>query len=919
MKKIAILPPSTVLHHHGRSWAHFLNLIDPQLLSDHPMTIQRFKSHWSAVLAQEHQILVHVWKLEEVNDDNPNRTSMFYPAYSNQKHFLGPLRPEKVIHLYFYNGVFHLGKPTPHAPDGRNPNNFFKCAVCAKFVKFTTKSGRQHFRSCFRCPHCRRRLLAPEQPHDCAAPEIDFGEHKARRYYRQPAQVAEVNWVNRADIWYADFETYPTPDMVVYAAGLRQNWWNNDDVMIMFGENALDLFMEFILNLQHSATMFFWNGSAFDVLFILGWLTRNGHHVRRGKMLKKGNRILSLEIPLRKEGLTLTLKDACLLIPVSLATACKAFNVPKKYIKGDFDHSRVWDIESALANRRELEEYLKLDVLSMQWIIREFGTEIHNLWKLDVAKNITLPSLANEGWRLTAHVHIHRRLRIPVLDEDQAMRPAIRGGVVMPQAPLWISPWFNDENHQGRPSFLELEKLDSHLKLLDCNGLYAAAMAQNVYPCTTFEKKGAQQAHQDLALLISDSPDYRFVENDLFEIDGSCPRDLLTPFLPARQVDTHALIYSLGDLKKEMYVGKLIRHAVRDLGYQVTAVYGSWHFHVRSEDDLRPIFKSFVERNVALRQQFPGTAKDTIGKLNNNSTYGGFLLRPMGETSYTIGSEEYEEVDRLMAAGAKLQALTDRRGAPHAWLVTDVDPNPRISRAVHIGIQILANSQMLMSRALLSINGYRDPQRSYLYKDTDSLLLLGSAVAAFSPEWLGNALGQFKDDLPKNSRIYRYVCLAPKTYILEYVDSDNLHWRKVRCKGIPHNGQPIPINDTVDFTHHETLAGLIRLINSGGQTAMDIDPKWRAYLHEMDDGEEVVTPSLSFTSFHQLMLGHIKHIYCYAGTFKKHFGDPSHGGKSMTVTPTYLIRELMKENWWHKGHRHQHEGSHLWLPAGHQL
>lgn len=916
MKKITVLPPTTVSQHHGRTWAHFLGLIDPQLMTEHPMTAGRFSGHWSGVLAQEHQILVHVWHLQEVADDNPNSNSMFYPAYNNEEHFVGPLRQEKVFHFYLYNNVFHLGKPTPLAPDGRNPNNFFKCAVCSKFIKFTSDSGRKHFRSCYRCAHCRRRLLAPNQPHDCAAPEFDYGEHKLRRYYSKPAQVEEVNWQNRPDIWYADFETYPTPDMVVYAVGLRQNWWNNDDVTIMFGANALDLFMEFVLNFQYSATMFFWNGSAFDVLFILGWLTRNGQHVQRGKMLKKGKRILSLEIPLRKEGVTLTLKDACLLIPVSLANACKAFNVPKKYVKGEFDHSRVWDIESAMANRNEITEYLKLDVLSMQWIIREFGTEIHNLWKLDVARNITLPSLANEGWRLTAHNHIHRRLRIPLLEEDQAMRPAIRGGVVMPQSPNWESPWFKLKLER-RPTFEELDNPEWHLKLLDCCGLYAAAMAQNVYPCCTYEKKSAQQAQQDLMVLISDSDNYHLVENDIFEIDGTCPKDILTPFLPARVAETGALIYSLQDLKKEMYVGKLIRHAVRDLGYQVTAVYGSWHFHVRSTDDLRPIFKSFVERNVALRQQFPGTAKDTIGKLNNNSTYGGFLLRPMGETSYTIGSEEYEEVDRLMAGGAKLQALTDRKGAPYAWLVTDVDPNPRISRAVYIGIQILANSQMLMSRALLSINGYRDSQRAYLYKDTDSLLLLGSAVAAFQPEWLGNGLGQFKDDLPKNSRIYRYACLAPKTYILEYVDSDNLYWRKVRCKGIPHNGQPLPVNDAVDFVHNATLAGLIRLINSGGQVAMDIDPKWRAYLHEMESGEEVVTATLSFNSFHGLQTGAITHIYCYAGTFKKHFGDPAHGGKSMTVTPTYLIRELMKESWWQKGHRHN-QGHLVWLPAGYQ-
>jgi len=91
------------------------------------------------------------------------------------------------------------------------------------------------------------------------------------------------------------------------------------------------------------------------------------------------------------------------------------------------------------------------------------------------------------------------------------------------------------------------------------------------------------------------------------------------------------------------------------------------------------------------------------------------------------------------------------------------------------------------------VGGYTNPERTFYYTDTDSMVVTQATFDLLKDKYIGSDLGKLEDEFPKDI-IVAARFLAPKTYclaMLRPVDGRYALAYKVRCKGIPHRGECI--------------------------------------------------------------------------------------------------------------------------------
>jgi len=241
-----------------------------------------------------------------------------------------------------------------------------------------------------------------------------------------------------------------------------------------------------------------------------------------------------------------------------------------------------------------------------------------------------------------------------------------------------------------------------------------------------------------------------------------------------------------------------------------------------------------------------------------------------------------------------------------------------------VGATILARSRIIMSHALIAAHGYLVPRYALRYTDTDSLILHVAACRLLPADFYHEKLlGKFKDDLKGEGRIIRAVFLAPKSYCLMYRTKDNLLWLKVRCKGIPHQGDPIPLDESTALitAHDDALhAKALAILNRGVTGLMPrVDPKFRAYIITHLNGQVRTTPHLTYECFRMLLENQVQKIQCLYGTFKVQYAAGS--DVSLTIQPRYQERTLgeFQGGWWTKGKRISTEHEIMTQPLGFRI
>lgn len=597
-----------------------------------------------------------------------------------------------------------------------------------------------------------------------------------------------------------------------------------------------------------------------------------------------------------------------LFIPSSLAAACKSFGVPDAIAKSDFDHSKVFSLESALHFKNEVIPYLRNDVLSLKYIVVGFRKVIKDLFKLDLNNFITLSHLASMAW--ASETPQAGSIILPNRAEYTEWSQAVRGGRVTPQQKKFIS---------SQAATLPYDQLTDFLSMLDCNSLYPFVMRNNRYPTGSYAIISRANDLTTRHLLFSEPLSFSW-QNNLFQVDVTCPNDLITAFLPSRDEQGGA-VYDLLPKVKQMYYGMELQHAVCDLGYNVTKVHQEWRW-LHANRQL-PLFADYCDKLYAVRQQHPsGTPLNEVSKLLMNGLYGKMLQKPI--TRHTSILSAWDGSADLWEGSAADKLVIRYQGADVAFLVTRDDPTYRVKQPFVIGGAILAQSRVHMSKVLLQCEGYHRELCAMLYTDTDSLILPPAAMVNFPPSLLGNALGQFKNDLKGEGKILRFISLAPKTYCLVYMTNDNKLWLKVRCKGIPHRGEPIPVTPLqLSAPHRPELAAQVvpleRWLTKADVERPAVDPRLRIYVITNKEGERAVTDHIPYTAFEDQLEGRLEKIEVYFGSFKVNYSSSTFADSGLSINPMYNKRELDASEWWSKNKRLVREGSIMTFPVGYNL
>jgi hypothetical protein len=480
----------------------------------------------------------------------------FIATYSY--HILDPIKQHELAMLYnitvdFYEDraiergrelkyIFTLGVPTPDSKnigvlsilrnDGQKTNyfalllpdrenclplvqNYFYCNTCGHYSYFKKKEGWvKHLRECTKCNTCGKTCKHGDgHITNCNAQHWQKSKRRDRSHIRfYEKEPEEVKVLDFSEQWFGDFETL-TPDgeqnYQVYAGGFIGGR-ETDFCKIHYGRTSMDDFMKDIIA-RCTGTMWFFNGSRFDNFFIFKWLLRKRVRIDTRSLLINGNNLLSIKFKTKRGWLQL--KDLSKFLNGSLDDCCKSFGLPEDKSKTEFDHNKMKTWEDVEKHRKECWDYLKMDVISLRELFKIFSNTIFKLYRLNVAKYMTITQIAYAAWTSDLPANIVNNLfKTPVGRSERVMREMYKGGRVLCGRKEWKSQFFRQVlknrkkwydpkllekdpdahllvQHEGYCISQELyDKIIDYLVYADVNSLYPAVQISTDYPFKVIQK-----------------------------------------------------------------------------------------------------------------------------------------------------------------------------------------------------------------------------------------------------------------------------------------------------------------------------------------------------------------------------------------------------------------------------------------------
>lgn len=640
------------------------------------------------------------------------------------------------------------------------------CPSCYEWFKDLSK----HMIKCKKCGLCG---LKQTPNHTCR-------QSRAKRQKRKPVKKLtdkELAPPDLSKLYIADFETFMyNGEMVVYAAAIGQlnTVMEQEAVQIFYGKNSLDYFMDYLKTIQ--GTIVFYNGSRFDYYFIFKWMILNKQKIKSFNKDTKGNKITSFEI------WRVSFWDLVLFTNCSLANLCKSMKIPDKLWKKQFDHHLVSSWTTADDHRAEVSHYLKYDIISLAHCFSVFTSTMERLYKIHPLNCQTLASYAYDVWR-TFYINIEylNRLKISTLDEYRYFHErALFGGRCAPQRKIFTSissiprPYLLSMSADTRKQYFD--SIQDYLVLVDVNSLYPFVSTWE-YPIG--EPVWEDNPNRFIALLNNVILNNKLIRCSYVEVDVICPKNILTPFLFARNQHGE-LVADLIDKEKQVYDGETILEAMI-LGYRFTTCH-SWLRY----PDLGKVLESYMTHCIGEKGKF---GKDDVEyfvhKSMGNSNTGKFNQHTPNRSQH-ISSDD-TPLDHLGDSVKKIEAYLNREQTTMGFYY-ELEKDEKPSKPANIGVSILANSRVLMSQYTRAFNGYSDEHLMSLYGDTDSMLIHKDALDIPGINIFGNEWGKLKPEFGAAKIISAYL-VAPKTYALEYLDPHpekgfTVKWH-IRAKGIP--------------------------------------------------------------------------------------------------------------------------------------
>jgi hypothetical protein len=520
-------------------------------------------------------------------------------------------------------------------------------------------------------------------------------------------------------------------------------------------------FIDQVICIKNLKYIYAHNLSGFDGIFLLKHLIN--YEGAKVKPIIFNGKIMGIDFIVNEGKSTIKFKDSFLLLPHSLRSLCKSFDVfnLKGYFPfnmtdinyvGEFPsydlwtglnqdeydslrnqfhfHSKYSNNDSLWSFKDEAIKYCQNDCKCLFDVLIKFNELVFIKFKVNIHSSLTLPSLA---MRIYKSQYMPDNTIYQILGKvEQDIRQAYTGGAVDVYLP------HNGENKNFHSRNKE------QLFLYDVNNLYPSVMANTSMPV------GKPIAFEGNILEVEKEP-YGF-----FYCKLTSPDYMEHPILQRRVKTSSGIrtIAGLGTWEGWIYSHELI-NAIKN-GYKFEIIKG-YKFK------RGVIFKEYVEDLYSLRMQYPkDNPMNMICKLLLNSLYGKFGMK--SESSevelYDTSNEEdmkhlqfiLDEYGEFISDYIKLDNffITVRPGIANYKFDESKDLYHGLDVNIAIASAITAGGRILMSQIK------NDPNIRLYYSDTDS-----AVTNKPLPDYLvGDKLGQFKLE----HVIREAVFLAPKVY-----------------------------------------------------------------------------------------------------------------------------------------------------------
>lgn len=433
---------------------------------------------------------------------------------------------------------------------------------------------------------------------------------------------------------------------------------------------------------------------------------------------------------------------------------------------------------------------------------------------------------------------------------------------------------------------------------IDVNSLYPSVQVRKKYPIGPYErvviKKGSRKERKWINTLTGErkSPHKELWNRVAACVDIKCPRNLNVPFLMERI--NGEVVQTLHDKKETWWTGPELWEA-RKLGYTITRIH---ELFVWKESES--IFDDFVRsaydiKSAPATDEFPANHPlRLLCKSEMNSLTGKFGQRFIAEGLIFVRDQsELAGIDFF-----NLTEVVDKDGRVLGFIASIKQETDTACYPVQLTCFILGHSRCFMSRILRNMKATTKPKRCPLYSDTDSWIVPHQLMNKLDPKRLGKALGQLKSEV--NGKIIYFCALAPKTYIIIFVEEETLEVKcRVRCKGIPHPSDDYDAFDHFDSEMKEDAVKHFNLHASGNDLS-GANIKERNYFFVDKDGNLEVTSRIPSYMFPRILDGEVTMQLLFGAMARKF--DYSNLD-SIAIAPTYKSRTMYKTPWWKSGKR----------------
>lgn len=774
------------------------------------------------------------------------------------------------------------------------------CKTCKHWISTRnfTQSLDKHFKHCVVCDGCGRAVM-------------DNGKHKSRctkfhiKESKNPVVDKKMNddpthidcrplrtldrrtstktYLNNQ--MFCDIETFhdkETKEHVCYAAAYITS--SMEKPVLFLGKNSMDELVKVMLNFD--GTVWFYNGSGFDMFFVLKCMLSKELDLRYTQITKANNKIYSLRYKSGFKARKITVfKDLYLFCMGSLASACASFGVEDNLKKKEFDHSLIkdfWDVEKY---KEKINLYLSYDVISLRALHEKLAGAVFDSHSVNIEDFMTKASLSYGIFNSSLPKNL---IYCPPININERMRRAYYGGRTTPQCGLYESPCLSN--------CIEIENSESSLMIppveglhyIDVSSLYPSVMAGMKYP------SGKMRYRLDFDYLLEMiNKDFEVPFDKCFlTVDVECP-DIATPFLFSKDKN--------GKLEKDLlpkinqsYMGVELVHAVK-LGYKITKIYECIEWESMDEIFTDFITKEYKAKSMSER----GTAKYMVHKFLMNSLSGKFGQHEHFEKITYVPFSDFDKFTKKKDITSWLPFYKND-GSINYIEVTTSREKTHSDYPVYLSAYILALSRIKMSYELLKMNGYKK-DNSFYYTDTDSYHV---HTKQFRGLTLKEELGCFGDELD-GGVIVAALFLAPKTYHHVYSKNNKL-WSVMKCKGIPHSSKPFPAFKRFYASSDEELLVRQFISDKFDMNIQYISFGKPLYIYKSSDNDDfVVLEKLDYMVVKDKLLNpkEVEIIVLY-GTMKRTFNPEGFlNQKFLSISSVFASRQLCATDWWSKNNR----------------